>query len=258
MSKETQKPKRQAISKKVRFEVFKRDSFTCQYCGAQAPNVELQVDHINPVALGGANDILNLVTSCFSCNSGKRDKALSDDAVVQAQMKELSSQQTKLEQLEMIMRWRDSLKKEREAAGKYLVELVNEYLFTSTLNANGEHLIKGLLAKYDLKLIIESIGDSAIQYLHFDENDKVTTASVEHFISMIPRICHFKANPQEAERQRQISYICGIMRNRFNYFDAAKARPLVSQAFKNGMSYEEIEALAKNSRNWTEFRRGVN
>ena len=54
------KPKRQSISKKLRFEVFKRDNFTCQYCGRMAPDVVLEVDHINPVANGGKNDILNI------------------------------------------------------------------------------------------------------------------------------------------------------------------------------------------------------
>lgn len=38
------------ISKKLRFEVFKRDCFTCQYCGEKAPNVKLEVDHIKPVS----------------------------------------------------------------------------------------------------------------------------------------------------------------------------------------------------------------
>lgn len=28
--------KRKSLSKKIRFEVFKRDSFTCQYCGRKA------------------------------------------------------------------------------------------------------------------------------------------------------------------------------------------------------------------------------
>lgn len=56
---------------KQRFEVFSRDNFTCQYCGARAPNVQLVVDHIVPVARGGTNDELNLVSACFSCNAGK-------------------------------------------------------------------------------------------------------------------------------------------------------------------------------------------
>lgn len=38
--------KRIAISKRVRFDVFKRDSFKCQYCGKSAPDVILEVDHI--------------------------------------------------------------------------------------------------------------------------------------------------------------------------------------------------------------------
>lgn len=69
-----EKPKRKAISKKLRFEVFKRDSFTCQYCGRKAPDVVLEVDHIKPVAQGGTNTILNLITSCRECNRGKGKK----------------------------------------------------------------------------------------------------------------------------------------------------------------------------------------
>jgi 5-methylcytosine-specific restriction endonuclease McrA len=57
--------KRKSMSKKLRFEVFKRDSFACQYCGNKAPDVVLEVDHINPVSKGGDNSILNLITSCF-------------------------------------------------------------------------------------------------------------------------------------------------------------------------------------------------
>ena len=46
--------KRKTISKKTRFEVFKRDSFKCQYCGASAPEAILVVDHIDPFSKGGA------------------------------------------------------------------------------------------------------------------------------------------------------------------------------------------------------------
>ncbi len=78
-------PARKPLSKRVRFEVFKRDSFTCQYCGAHPPAVILHVDHIKPVAEGGRNDIDNLVTACQPCNSGKSDVPLSS---VPASLKE--------------------------------------------------------------------------------------------------------------------------------------------------------------------------
>lgn len=69
---------RKALSKKTRFDVFKRDGFVCQYCGAHPPTVVLEVDHIQPVAQGGGNEMDNLVTACFDCNRGKSDRTLSD------------------------------------------------------------------------------------------------------------------------------------------------------------------------------------
>lgn len=69
---------RKAVSKRTRFEVFKRDRFTCQYCGRKPPEAVLHLDHIQPVADGGTNDLDNLVTSCIDCNLGKSDKSLND------------------------------------------------------------------------------------------------------------------------------------------------------------------------------------
>lgn len=68
---ESTKPARKALSKKTRFEVFKRDRFTCQYCGACPPGVLLHVDHIKAVASGGTNEMDNLLTACEPCNAGK-------------------------------------------------------------------------------------------------------------------------------------------------------------------------------------------
>lgn len=48
---------RSSISKKTRFDVFKRDGFCCSYCAAHpSESVLLEIDHIKPVADGGAND----------------------------------------------------------------------------------------------------------------------------------------------------------------------------------------------------------
>lgn len=68
--------KRKALSKKTRFDVFKRDKFTCQYCGAHPPGVLLHVDHIVAVAEGGTNTEGNLTTSCEACNLGKGARPL--------------------------------------------------------------------------------------------------------------------------------------------------------------------------------------
>lgn len=62
----------------MRFEVFKRDNFTCQYCSAKPPKVPLEIDHIQPVSKGGKNTKENLITACFDCNRGKSNIELSD------------------------------------------------------------------------------------------------------------------------------------------------------------------------------------
>lgn len=67
---------RKPLGKKTRFDVFKRDGFTCVYCGGQPPKVTLHCDHVIAVANGGTNDIDNLVTACDACNLGKGAREL--------------------------------------------------------------------------------------------------------------------------------------------------------------------------------------
>lgn len=65
------KAKRPEIKEKDRWEIFERDDFSCQLCGARR---NLVIDHIIPLAKGGANDVQNYQTLCESCNLSKLDK----------------------------------------------------------------------------------------------------------------------------------------------------------------------------------------
>ena len=66
------KPQRKSISPKLRFQILKRDNFTCIYCGKSANDgAELHVDHKTSVKDGGTDEPDNLVTSCTACNFGK-------------------------------------------------------------------------------------------------------------------------------------------------------------------------------------------
>lgn len=71
------------VSRRLRYEVLRRDGYTCRYCGAKAPDVTLTVDHVLAVALGGGDEPNNLVTACADCNAGKSsttaDAALIED-----------------------------------------------------------------------------------------------------------------------------------------------------------------------------------
>ena len=60
-----------SVTKRLRFEILRRDSHACRYCGAKAPDAELTVDHVPPTALGGTDDPTNLVAACRACSSSK-------------------------------------------------------------------------------------------------------------------------------------------------------------------------------------------
>jgi 5-methylcytosine-specific restriction endonuclease McrA len=54
--------------------VFKRDRFTCQYCGRQPGGDELSIDHVTPRAQGGVSSWDNCVLACVECNHRKADR----------------------------------------------------------------------------------------------------------------------------------------------------------------------------------------
>ena len=68
-----------AVSKRLRFEVLRRDNHTCQYCGEKAPDVTLHVDHVKPKTLGGTDGPDNLVAACKDCNAGKASTILGSE-----------------------------------------------------------------------------------------------------------------------------------------------------------------------------------
>ena len=54
--------------------LFKRDRFTCQYCGAQPGTEELTIDHLVPRSRGGTTTWENCVLACVTCNKRKADR----------------------------------------------------------------------------------------------------------------------------------------------------------------------------------------
>ena len=60
------------LPKARRLAIYLRDGLACAYCGASVENdAKLSLDHLKPYSKGGTNETSNLVTACFSCNSGR-------------------------------------------------------------------------------------------------------------------------------------------------------------------------------------------
>ena len=157
--------KRKGLSKKIRFEVFKRDTFKCQYCGSSPPSAILEVDHIEPVSKGGGNDIDNLLTSCFDCNRGKSNNLLSS---VPISLVEKSEKDSELEeQLNGIKKVKAAKKRRVNRDVKKIEEVFMDRFSECSFSASFKDSIKlQFLPKLDVMNLVENM---EIACLRIDE-----------------------------------------------------------------------------------------
>jgi hypothetical protein len=241
---------RKTITKKIRFEVFKRDSFKCQYCGSSAPDVILHIDHIEPVSKGGDNDITNLITSCFDCNMGKKDRLLDDKSVIAKQKLQLEELNERRNQLEMMLSWRKELQSIKKTTAQVAIDEWNSYLQHCHVNEVGEAQINKLVAKYGLSLVLDAMEIAAEKYLPEDQSYE----DCSNAFSKIGGICNNKSQP---EWKQQLSYICGICRNRHGYHNKQVLMQQLQEAYEAGVEIEQLTDMAKTTRNWSEMRSEV-
>lgn len=171
---------RKPLSKRLRFSVFERDNFCCQYCGERTPKVVLEVDHMIPVSKGGKDELTNLITSCFDCNRGKADRKLGN-----VQKSKVNSEEMELraQQLEAYYKHQKKIDKLKE---KKLDELAtlwgglweNKY----ALSDSGRNTVR---------LFMNSLPCDEIQEAMYIARDKVWT-DVEMAFKYFCGICHNK------------------------------------------------------------------
>lgn len=245
---------RKPIGKKLRFEVFKRDNFTCQYCGATAPEAILHVDHMNPVAGGGTNDILNLVTSCEACNLGKGAREISDQSVLAKQRAQLEELSYRREQLEMMVQWREGLADLQEQE----IDAFNAYFSQRTgctLNDVGRGDLATWLKRHAIGELLAALdGALGTYYKEGDADDSERNNSLAgKAFSMVPRVIAAQKRNADKPWMKDLFYVRAIIRNRMHCNERV-AIDLIEQAYDLGAHIEELKDWAKTARNWTNWR----
>lgn len=168
-----------SVSKKLRFEVFKRDGFACQYCGSTPPNAVLECDHIEPKSKGGADEIDNLVCACFECNNDKSDSLLNNIPASIEEKRALLAEKEK--QLQAFNQLKATIR-ERKRHVVYVVEEV----FTDSYPT----------FEFKTKFRISI------------ENNFVDSLDEEQLLFAIGKACDVCQNPEKA-----CKYFCGICWN---------------------------------------------
>lgn len=239
---------REPIKKSVRFEVFKRDSFKCQYCGKAAPEVVLHVDHIKPVADGGGNDIMNLITACADCNLGKGARRLDDTSAVQKQRSQLEELQERREQLDMLIQWRDELDDMKDRVLDLFSERYSDKLKYDLTEA-GMKIARQIIREYGITLALEAI-DIASEKTSFEGSR----------ISYVRGICNTLSQQREKPYLKDLFYIRGIIRNslwQYKYVQR-EVLPFLEDAYLAGWTVEDLKKQAAQAQSWDQFVATIN
>lgn len=171
-----------SLSKKLRFEIFERDGFCCQYCGKKPPETVLHVDHIVSKKDGGDDDVNNLICSCIDCNLGKSSKSLpKSPSKYKKQIKNLEEKTAQLESFYEFLKKKSKNEIDRMNVFQKAWEEGSEG--QSSLTDSGLESITRLLKKHTAEEIFESI--------------KIT----------------WQKKWDKSDQDSQFPYMCGILKN---------------------------------------------
>lgn len=241
------------MTTKQRFEVFKRDKFTCAYCGRKAPDVVLHVDHIHPKSKGGASSLLNYVTACSDCNLGKGATPLSDDSALAKQRAQLDVLTERREQLEMLMRWQEELLGLQDEAVARVAHLWNGFTPGRHLSEHGMADLRKMIRRFGIEEVCEAMQIARDSYLRFAKDGDCTEESWNHAWSKIPGICVIRERKKADPDADKPGYICGIIIKRGLYINEGAFWDLMKETKHQKVPWGDIIDLACHARNWTEF-----
>lgn len=249
--------KRESIKKSVRFEVFKRDNFTCQYCGKSAPDVILHIDHIHPVAGGGGCDIINLLTSCVDCNLGKGAKELDDKSALAKQRQQLEELNERREQLEMMLSWREALS---EISDDEVSALETCFLDRTdrSFTESGRKTVSKWLKRHSVADLLSAMDSSLDTYFKdgdSENKDRHSELAAKAF-NMIPRILSSRTKYADRPYMKDLFYIRAIIRNRMHCNERV-AIDLLEEAYERGIHLDDLKRLATTARTWTAWRNNL-
>jgi len=251
--------KRRAISKKLRFEVFKRDKFKCQYCGKGAPDVVLVIDHIHPHSKGGANTILNLITACDPCNNGKGARTLDDDSVVAKQRDQLEQMQERRDQLAMMMEWQRGLASLTDETVKSIDEFFTSCVPGWDLSDDGLAAVRAALTSMTASEIVEVLRESATKHVRIVDGQATPESAGRACGEFLTTIKYRKQRERDPVGS-ELRYIRGIVRKRSYSWDSRRGDyclDLLREAYERGVSLDELKRHAQTITCWSAWTAGV-
>lgn len=177
------------IGTKTRFEIFKRDLFTCQYCGRSAPEVELHIDHIFPQAKGGTDEVSNLITACSECNYAKNDILLSDKSYTIDTVELQSNALKDIKKRKLRFKLFTLYKKELEELEELEINEILSFVYKNKKTAYVREFygVRNLIKKYGFNVVYSAMEQCSTKIFTFE--DREFPLSLEYLPIMCESLC---------------------------------------------------------------------
>jgi len=240
------------VSTKTRFDVFKRDGFRCQYCGAMAPDVLLELDHLHPKSKGGGGDLLNLVTSCKECNRGKGKRPLSDNSALRKQQAQLTELHERRRQIEDLLAFREGLNAIKDIEATKVVGVLED-VWSKALDRDLSPAaveviiipgIKKLVKKFGANAVLDAVETAAAAYLKEGDVD-----SLDEAWRKLGGICYLSTCSKE---EKKIHHVGQLLRKR-GMNVPPNLSTVLSSAVVGGFNVEELLFEARHCKSWSSF-----
>lgn len=180
---------------KQRFKIFKRDNFTCVYCGKRPPEVILEVDHAISKKDGGKDNEENLVTSCFECNRGK-SKISVDIFDYKKEIGKIEESKIQLDEYYKFLEEKNNLKNKELNIFKDYWEKYSQNNIPLTISELKSFI--NFKKQYPIEDILDAID------IAWSNNLILTKDKIKYISGILKNKKLYRDNPKEAERQQQV------------------------------------------------------
>lgn len=238
--------------KRIKYEVFEKDSFKCQFCGTGAPVVTLQLIRIQDTQQNDEwLDTAFLSTSCKICEkkkSGVDEKSLQNGYISIDELEE------RLQQLKMLINWRKGMLNIRKQQLTNLVSYWENKVPGFVTNNDQKKFAATYISKFSSDEIRSAMDMAVDKFIKYSDDGTLDKHSMLIAFAKIPEICLTKTelvNAHESDGLQQIHD--QLKQNIIGFFDSHRANQWLNYARSWEIQIEDLFKMAASVKSWTQF-----
>lgn len=238
--------------KRIKFEVFEKDSFKCQSCGRGAPIVTLQLTRIQETQHNDNwLDTAFLSTSCKDCEKKRSD---STDKSTRNGFISIDELEERLQQLKMLINWRKGMLNIRKQQLAHLVNYWEHKIPSFVISNDQKKYILTYITKYSCEEIRSAMDMAADKFFVQSTDGTISNSSILNAFGKVPEICLKKSEIADIHESDGLQNVHERIKNNISgFFDSRRAMQWLNYARSWEVPIEELFQMASSIGSWTEF-----